>query len=220
MGGNSIRTALALLAASPCVPIRADSLEWNQTRASLVIQPEQAQASAEFAFHNAGPRAVQLTKITTSCGCVVAAADRTTFAPGESGSIRAVFTTGAQTGTRQKTITVATDEAGARPTVLLMDIRILQFVTVEPRQVLWKRGVPYEQSILCNSESDRKVTLSRVTCSLPGIAAVSEVIEPGRRYVVRLHAPARSSPATARISLEFAVAGVGSRTIDAYASFP
>jgi hypothetical protein len=212
--------ALALLAASHCVPLRADSLVWDRTRASLVVQPEQGQVSTEFAFRNAGPRDVALTRILTSCGCVAATADRTAYGPGQSGRIHAVFETGAQTGTKQKTITIATDEPGAQPAVLLLDIRILQYVRVDPLQFAWKPGENPQQSILCSSDSDREITLSRVTCSLSDITASSETLESGRRYVIHLRSPSRPNPATARIQLEFAVAGVGMRTIDVYAYFP
>ena len=214
------RLAALTLAALACLPLRAGTLEWDRTEVRLVLQPEQAQASTTFVFRNAGGRTVSLTSVDSSCGCLTARADKVTYAPGESGRIDAVFHTGPQAGEVRQTIAVATDDPTEAPTELLLAFRILRYVRVTPRQFPLSLGKRSERVISCEADSDHAIELTRVTSSLPGITFTTEVLEPGRRYRVRLESAARPDPATARILLEFTVAGVGMREVDAYGHYP
>lgn len=214
------KAALALLLVSVRLICGAGALEWDQTRVSLVAQPEQPELTADFGFRNAGGGPVTITGIDSSCPCTTATSAKATYGPGEAGRIHAVFEVLNQTGLVRKKITITTDNAGAAPTELVLEVRIQQYASVEPRMVYWRMGGDTsEVRILCSAQSDHGITLSGVSCSLPDIVAVIDTLEPGRAYAVRLRSPPRVSHATAVISLRVDVAGVGPRVIDAYAYY-
>jgi hypothetical protein len=214
------KTVLALLLLPARLLCERGSLQWEQTQIHPEAQPEQTEVTADFAFRNVGPRPVTITGIDTSCPCTTATVARKTYAPGEAGRVHAVLEIWRRTGLVRKKITVRTADAAAPPPPLILEVKILQYASVEPRLIQWKMGVDNsEQTILCSAQTDRRITLSGVSCSLPDIVATAVAVEPGRVYAVKLRSRAQSLHATALIQLELDIAGVGPQVIDAYAYF-
>jgi hypothetical protein len=215
------KAALALVLVWSRLDCGAGTLQWDQTKIDLVAQPEQTELTADFGFRNAGTRPVTITGIDSSCPCTTAtAAPKTTYGPGEAGRVHAVFEVWKQTGLVRKMLTVTSDDGGPAPTQLILEVKILQYAFVEPRMIYWKMGGDSsEQRILCSAQTDHRITLTGVTCSLPDIVATIDALEPGRHYAVRLRSPTHSEHATALIQLNVDIAGVGPRVIDAYAYY-
>jgi hypothetical protein len=216
------RTALAagLLLAWACAAAHAASIDCNEKRLSLVIQPEQGHASAEFIFRNVSTHPISIGSIVPSCPCMAAAPPGRSFAPGESGKITVVFYAGDREGTEEKTIAVTTDEPGSAPAVLFLGVRILRYFSVEPHLLnLAMGGDSSELSIRCGAGSSHPIVLTGVNCSLPGITATVETLDPGRNYIVRLRSAPRQAHDTALITVTANVEGVGPRDFPVYAYF-
>jgi len=214
------KAALALLLVMPRLDCGAGGLQWDETQINLVAQPEQTELTADFGFRNASTRPVTIVGIDSSCPCTTATTPKATYNPGEAGQVHAVFEVWKQTGLVRKKLTVTTDDAGSVPTPLVLEVRILQYACVEPRMIYWKMGGDSsEQKILCSAQTDHRITLSGVTCSLPDIVATIDALEPGRNYAVILKSPAHLDHATALIRLSVDVAGIGPLVIDAYAYY-
>ncbi len=210
--------AVALASAGPLC--HAGALKWDQTQIEVVAKPEEAQVSADFPFHNAGSSPVTIVDISTSCPCTSASAQKSTYAPGESGQIHAVFEVKRQRGRIEKVITVTTDDAESRPTELILDVTVQQYVSVEPRLVYWRTGGDDSvQTLLCTAQTDKRITLVGVTCSPPDVVSTIDVLNTGQSYAVRLRSPPRAEHATVQIELKINIAGVGPRVVDAYAYY-
>jgi hypothetical protein len=115
---------------------------------------------------------------------------------------------------------VKTDDAVSTPTQLVLEVKILQYAAVEPRMIYWKMGGDdSEQRILCTAQTDHRINLTAVTCSLPDVVATIDTLEPGRSYAVRLRSSTHMVHATALIRLHVDIAGIGPLEIDTYAYY-
>jgi hypothetical protein len=198
----------------------AGALVWERQSVSIVVQPEQAGAVAEFSFRNGGSAPVSIVSMEPSCSCVTPSLAKETYAPGETGRLSVAFTTGGGAGTQEKSILVTTDEAGAQPTQLTVSARILTYLAVEPSMVYWKAGGDTaELTVTCSAQTAHAVTLTGVTCSLPDITARIDTLDPGKSYAVRLRSAAHAERTRVLVEINAQVAGVGARVYRAFAYF-
>lgn len=93
---------------------------------------------AEFPFINTGEKTVTLLSIDSSCGCTVAETEKKTYAPGESGVIKASFDFGVRTGQQTKQIRVVTDGQPQQRIDLVLKIDIPQVLSIKPRVLFWE----------------------------------------------------------------------------------
>jgi hypothetical protein len=130
--------AAALFAGSSSLS-RAE-LDWAQKEISLAPSLGTTVIEAGFTFTNRGERPVRVWVAGASCGCVTPALEKDIYAPGESGTIRASYKPGAQSGHQEKTIRVATDEPNAKETVLVLKVDLPELYKISPRVLRWKVG--------------------------------------------------------------------------------
>lgn len=175
-----------LAAASALFPLAGHAaLVWNTQRIELTTKPTDKEVVGVFRFENDGPAPVTITGIQPSCGCTTAELEKRTYAPGESGEIKAVFTLGGRVGEQVKTIDVATDDPAARPVSLVLHVFIPELLTCSSRLLIWKIGAaPAEKSTVLAANTALKITaleLSRE--SLPKeVTARLELVEAGAKY--------------------------------------
>jgi hypothetical protein len=104
-------------------------------------------SEAVFRFTNEGDAELTIERLQSSCGCTVPQLEKRTYAPGESGEIKALFTFGARLGTQQKRVTVITNEAGRSVHNLEFITHIPVWADIQPKLVRWTVGqepVPQE----------------------------------------------------------------------------
>jgi hypothetical protein len=113
--------ALAVLALAHAAEA---ALSWREKTVELAAAPLDEKAEAVWFFTNAGTSTVTIVSIHSTCGCTVPQIAKRSYAPGETGEIRAVFTFQNREGRQEKTISVATDEppGAVYPLVLVVDI--------------------------------------------------------------------------------------------------
>jgi len=214
------KLAAVLILTGVCLEARADALRWNRQRVDLVFQPEETQLATAFSFQNTGSAKVTIVSVEKSCSCLTPRLSKETFNPGETGSIEVVYEVGSRAGTQEKSITVTTDEPGAKPIQLVLCAKILRYLSVDPQLIYWNiGGDPTELTIMCTAQSEHAVEVTGVGCSLPEIVARIDPIEAGAKYAVRLRSAARFDHATALIELKVNVAGVGPKVFRVYAYF-
>jgi hypothetical protein len=116
------------------------ALDWESR--TLLLEPPVGAAEVEgvFVFTNRGPAAVRVTDVQSSCGCTVLALDKDTYLPGERGRIRAVFHVEDREGWQSVTVSVATDEPGAKPYELALGLEIDVPIVISPRRLTWRLG--------------------------------------------------------------------------------
>ena len=155
---NIIRI-LVLLGGMAATPL------WGQ----LVFEQEQIEhqaglmedkTEAVFKFTNTSDSEVTIKSARSSCGCTVPKLEKNTYAPGESGEIRAVFTYGARVGKQVKRITVDLEEPGSRTYTLSLVTDIPEWLVIQPRILRWSIGESAEPQTFKVTVSDpEKITM-------------------------------------------------------------
>ena len=134
---------LATIAGAASLSAEENALSWDTTEQSFDADFDQAKIEATYTFVNNSVHAVTITKTSASCGCTVPSLEKDTYAPGESGELKAIFTVGALQGHQSKTITVKTEADGAEQTYQLrLEVEIPIPVALKPRVRFWNVGAP------------------------------------------------------------------------------
>lgn len=108
-----IRSRLALALGLFAAVLSAHALEWEATSVERTPAPGAEIIRVQYRFRNVSGKTVNITGITTSCGCTEANVDDTAIRAGASGAVKVLFTVGQRTGTQRKSIYVQTDERAA-----------------------------------------------------------------------------------------------------------
>jgi hypothetical protein len=198
----------------------AGGLTWEKDLLDVEAGPEQAEVRADFGFHNAGDRAVTVTEIQTSCGCTTAWLAKKTYASGEAGHIRVVFTVADRTGTQEKFIRVKTDAPGEdEPMELELRIAIHAYFSFEPKAVFWKTGeAPVEKTITCRALLPAAMALVAAEPADAAVQARIEVVEPGRKVLLHLRPRSTATALDVPVHLRFHIENAArDRTFDAFA---
>lgn len=117
------------------------ALQWDRTSYTAKAGVTDTQTVAEFTFRNTGKSTVTVDEIKTSCGCTTAELDKRSYAPGEGGTIRVVFTFGERIGKQHKTVGILYTENGETAQALLeIFVEIPESVTIDPRIHYWTIG--------------------------------------------------------------------------------
>jgi hypothetical protein len=99
------------------------SIQWLDSVKNLGTLTEGAKVEVSFRFRNSGDRPLVINGVTASCGCTVPEKPAEPVAPGEEGSIKAVFDSKGRTGMNHKTVTVyANTEQPMHPLVFEVEV--------------------------------------------------------------------------------------------------
>lgn len=99
----------------------------------------EAAYTALFPFRNEGSDTIFLVGSGSSCGCTVPEFEKTEYAPGESGFIKATFTYGSLLGEQEKHVVLETSEGSQN---LALKVWIPEFWRLTPEALLWEMGSP------------------------------------------------------------------------------
>ena len=89
------------------------SIQWiDSTFQDLGTVKEGPEVEISFKFKNTGNKNLIIQNVTASCGCTVVEKPQQPFQPGETGSIKAKFTTQSHVGTNNKSIYVIANTKG------------------------------------------------------------------------------------------------------------
>jgi hypothetical protein len=90
------------------------SIQWiDSTFQDLGNVKEGPEVNISFKFKNTGNKNLIIQNVTASCGCTVVEKPEQPFQPGETGTIKAKFTTEGHTGTNNKSIYVIANTKGS-----------------------------------------------------------------------------------------------------------
>ncbi|MBC2607412.1 DUF1573 domain-containing protein [Pelagicoccus albus] len=139
---SKLLASLAALLIAPVVAL-AEGLQWETESLFFETEFGAEEVIAEYPFTNTGEQAIEIVNASSSCGCTVPTLDKRSYAPGESGTLKAIFTLGSRQGMQHKSITILTktegqDEEESHLLKLAVDIPIP--VTFKPRVHFWKIG--------------------------------------------------------------------------------
>jgi hypothetical protein len=91
--------------------------------------------TCEFRFTNTGRGLLKIGQISHTCGCTVFQLDKKEYAPGQTGTIKVIYTSGKSTVSTQKSIYVPTNDKDNPKVKLTVKARIVQLVQVTPEKL-------------------------------------------------------------------------------------
>ena len=145
----------------------------------------------EYKFTNTGAKPIKITQADAGCSClaVEVAAGKFTYAPGESGTLRATFEIGNFQGTVEKPILIwlegDRDDAPSGKVTLRVHIPVI--IALEPKTLKWEQGGPAEmKSIDIKMEYEKPIKVTSVTTSNGNFNAKTVTIEEGKHYKVEV----------------------------------
>ncbi|HKB56678.1 MAG TPA: DUF1573 domain-containing protein [Lacunisphaera sp.] len=197
---RSLRLLLGLQILLPTLGFGA--LSWDSQKIQLTAKTGEKQASGVFHFTNAGSATITITSVVPSCGCTTAELARRTYAPGETGEIKATITMGDMMGVQEKTITVTTDEAAGKPVPLILRVTIPELFTCTPQTLLWRIGDKLEEkSALISATEAQRIAAIEVKAVVSGeVSAHVEPVEAGTKFRLLVRPASTSKIMTAGIS--------------------
>ncbi|HTQ29885.1 MAG TPA: DUF1573 domain-containing protein [Opitutaceae bacterium] len=183
---SALRLALLPLLLALSAGAAAGALTWSTTKVEATAKGGQESFATVFPFKNTGDKPVKITGVQTSCGCTTATLAKTTYAPGESGEVKAQMDLRERIGWQERTVTITTDDAPAAPTVLTLRVNIPQVIEIAPRMVVWSHdGQREPREVTITAGTDVAITLRDVVYS-PQFTVQQITDVPGRRYRLRI----------------------------------
>lgn len=93
----------------------------------IVMNEDDKPMKFTFLFHNIGDKSIEISNITTTCGCVRAKSDKDLYEPGEKGVISVSYNPAGHSGKFQRRIFIYADGENSSPLAILT-----LFVEVSP----------------------------------------------------------------------------------------
>jgi hypothetical protein len=196
----------AIICREPADLLRCLGMEGDQRSAQGGVR--RGKGRGRLPFRNAGDKPLRIVSVATSCGCLAAKPEKETYAPGESGEIRAELDLQRRVGVQSRTITVTTDDASQQTTILTLLVEIPEPVIIRPRLLSWGSGTkPEEKSAEIVVTDPRRVTLVGFQCSIPLFEARLEARSTAGNYLLYVKPQETNMAKDAVIRLTATVAG-------------
>lgn len=161
------------------------AIEWENSEVILVAKPTDKSVSATFKFKNAGSSPVTIKRVRPTCGCTTTELTKTTYEPGESGSIVAHFDIGSRVGEQAKEIIVTSDDQPNTPKVLVFKVNIDDPITITGASMKWKSaGEPTPQQFKIQVHDGYTIHVADVRTSNQHFTAKLTTIKEGSNYVI------------------------------------
>jgi len=171
-----------------------------------VVQ-ETAKASEQahkvvFRFKVVGEKPITIKEVQLTCGCLSAAADKTTYAPRESGTITAFMTLGSFEGEVTKSIYVHSDDPTGPRRQLQMKITIPKLMEISPDVTTWQVGdAPVPKTISVKVLYEKPIEVTGVISTREKFTAEVKEITKGREYQIVLSPETTAEPVLGALRL-------------------
>lgn len=153
----------------------------------------------DFKFTNTGTGTLKIKEADAGCSClsVQVSEGKFSYAPGESGILRATFEVGSFQGAVDKTIHVwlEGDPAEKPSSKVSLRVHIPVIIALEPKTVKWQVGEKAETKFIeVNMNHDKPIKVVSVSASNPDFSAELVTVEEGKKYRIEV-TPANTSEA-------------------------
>jgi hypothetical protein len=159
-------------------------LAFGNTLVDKKVDPSEEKLEVRFPFKNSQDKAVSVTKIETSCGCLQATVDKKVLEPGESGIVTGIFSVGARTGKYEKALHVKTLLDGKESSQeLRVRVEVPVVMEVVPQLVSWEVGEALEpKTIVVTVRREEAIRVKEVHCSRKGFTCEIRELQEGKVY--------------------------------------
>lgn len=163
--------------------------------------------TSDFKFTNTGSQSVKIREADAGCSClaVEVSGGKLSYAPGESGVLRATFEVGSFQGAVDKSINIWLDgdPADKPSSTLSLRVHIPVIIALEPKTVKWEVGEKAgTKTIEVKMSYDKPIHVTKVSTSNSDFSAELETIEKGKRYAIKVTPKNTKSPGLSIVRIE------------------
>jgi len=182
-------------------------LEFKMTLQEIKAPADAKKVTADFPFTNRTNKTVKVAKYDSACSCMAVTIQdgKLSYAPGESGLLRADFDMGNFSGTVDKTVALWLDDDPAdKPSITLTTrVHIPVLVSMEPRTLKWDvNGDASPQTIAITMNHRDAIRIKRVSTSSESFKMDLKTIDDGKRYELVVTPVAISTPGLGILRIE------------------
>lgn len=184
-----LRLTLFFLALAAC--LQAADLKFEKPLHEVHVGTDDETITQEFKFTNAGSEPLEIRHADAGCSCLAVefAGSKASYAPGESGIMRATFKIGNFQGTVNKEILIwLADDPDEKPsTKVILRVHIPNVVALEPKTLKWELGAPTEtKTMLVKMDYEKPIHVIAAETSNADFSAEIKVIEEGKVYAIEV----------------------------------
>ena len=188
-----MKVLLPLVLGSLLLPMAASAaLSFKVEKITHRATVEETEYTAVFPFTNEGVEAIEIIRVSSSCGCTTAMPSQRVFQPGESGEISASFDYGSREGKQVKSIQVETTQADNPGIQLTLEVTIPKTLVATPGVIIW--NFAHEKSVqaktvIIQSHLEDEVEVLEVVSSNERFDHQFKVLEKGRKFSLTIRPP-------------------------------
>jgi hypothetical protein len=187
--------------------VPAAGLDFKETTKELHAPADVKTVSADFEFTNRSDKTIAVAKYESTCSCmsVTIKGGKLSYAPGESGVIRANFDMGNFSGAIDKVVLLWLEGNKTEKPSLSLTVRvhIPVLVSLEPKTLKWElNGKADPQNIRINMTHDKPIRVTAVTSSSEAFKLELKTVAEGKTYDVNVTPLDIKSPGLAVIRIE------------------
>lgn len=181
--------------------LKAQSFKFESQHQEASATIEDTELKIVYAFKNEGDQPVTVTNISSTCGCIEASTNRTTYAPGQDGVVETIFALGTFIGTHQKIVYVDTAAPDAQRYRLTVTVNIPEVVSIEPKVAQWKVGEEATEKVVDIKFLAKPLNITKIETTRPQFTFEKEVVEEGRHYRITLKPTSTEEPIMGALKL-------------------
>ncbi|MBT3878348.1 MAG: DUF1573 domain-containing protein [Candidatus Scalindua sp.] len=141
-----------------------------------------------YTFENRGKDTLKIKKVRTSCGCTAAILTADTILPGETGEIKATFSSGSASGNIKKSITVSSNDPDTPKYRLTIFGEIIKDLIIKPEHIDFgsvSTGEKISKTVSIKSQTEPDFKIKKITPSKPFIDAKIVAVKNGE-YIIEI----------------------------------
>jgi len=119
----------------------------------------------EFTFINEGDGVLKISKIKSTCGCTIPQLKKKTYLPGESGTIKLVYSASQKSGSVKKALYILNNDSKNPKLAFYIKAKVVQKISYEPKQLKMRfdKDNAGAENIKIESLDKRQFAISRIT---------------------------------------------------------
>lgn len=142
--------------------------------------------SYTFRFKNNGDEILEISSVSSSCGCTAALLSSKRIAPGEMGEIKATFDSSRFRGAVSKTITMKTNSPDHSQVQFKLKGIVKELLSISTNRISWNwsaSGLSAQSTVVIRNQSQQKIVLQEATSTSPQVTATLDQLElaPGEK---------------------------------------
>ena len=147
--------------------------------------------SYTFRFKNNGDELLEITSVSSSCGCTAALLSSKRIAPGDMGEIKATFDSSRFRGAVSKTISMKTNSPDHSQVQFKLKGIVKELLSISTNRISWNwatSGLTAQSTVVIKNQSQQKIVLQEATSTSPQVTAVLDKLElaPGEKATLNV----------------------------------